>query len=139
METMLEPQLELEVENEPTRILIVDDDPDQTIVLNYYLSKQGFQIEIAHSAAEGKKKVSTFRPNLILLDIELPDASGFNVCQEITDDPVTCEIPIIFVSGADFDNALRDARFAGCAFYVRKPYDPNVLLVLIQKTLDEAI
>ena len=78
------------------------------------------------------------RPHLVLLDLGLPDADGFQVCQELADDLATTSIPVIIVSGEERRDILRRARAAGSQFYVRKPYDPNALLVLIETALRAA-
>lgn len=120
------------------KILIIDDDRDQVDVLTYHLTGQGFEVSTAHDASEGFRQLQENCPHLVLLDIDLPDATGLEVCTKICDDPATCQIPVIFVSGAEQPDVLRQARAAGCAYYMRKPYDPNALLVIIKQTLDES-
>lgn len=137
METLLEPELERQIEEVKPRILLIDDDRDQVEVLRYHLSRQGFEVRSAYSGGEGLRQLKREIPNLVLLDIDLPDATGLELCELICDDPETCQIPVIFVSGAEQPDILRRARAAGCAFYMRKPYDPNALLVVIQQTLRE--
>ena len=74
----------------------------------------------------------------MLLDLQLPDQSGLDVCQELADGPETAGTPVIVLSGMSRPDIIRRSRAAGCQFYVRKPYDPNVLLLLIRQALDEA-
>jgi CheY-like chemotaxis protein len=71
------------------------------------------------------------------LDLRLPDSDGLTVCQKLVDSPETCGIPVIIVSGMEHPEILRRCRAAGCHFYVRKPYDPNALLVLIRQAIDD--
>jgi len=137
METLLEPELELEKLDARPKILVIDDDLDQVAVLKYHLAQQGFEVVTAHTGSDGIRLLKKEMPNLVLLDIELPDATGFELCERICDDPETFQIPVIFVSGVDQLDVLRRARSVGCAFYMRKPYDPNALLLLIQQTLEE--
>ena len=63
---------------------------------------------------------------------------GFDVCQQLADDPQTCSIPVIILSGMERPDIIRRARSSGCQYFVRKPYDPNALLVLIQSAIGEA-
>jgi twitching motility two-component system response regulator PilH len=77
-------------------------------------------------------------PSLVLLDLRLPDADGFNVCQELADASETCTIPVIILSGMERPDIIRRSRAAGCQYYVRKPYDPNALLILVQHAIGES-
>ncbi len=120
------------------RILIVDDDDATADVLSTRLSRQGFLTSIADTGQMARALVRTDRPNVILLDLRLPDVDGFELCQELVDSEETTGIPIIIISGLECPDVLRRARAAGCWYYLRKPYDPNALLTLIQQALDEA-
>ncbi|MFO7908382.1 MAG: response regulator [Planctomycetota bacterium] len=119
-------------------ILIVDDDQDQVDVLAHRLKKQGFSTVLAHQGRVGLEKARQHRPDVVLLDLRLPDLDGFAVCEQLVDAPETCHIPVIIVSGVDQDNIVRSSRTAGCEFFVRKPYDPNVLLTLIQHAMQRS-
>jgi DNA-binding response OmpR family regulator len=92
----------------------------------------------AHSAAAGRNLARRERPDLVVLDLRLPDGNGFDVCADLVDSPETCDIPVIIVSGLERGDIVRTARKAGCHFFVRKPYDPNALLTLIEHALREA-
>ena len=116
-------------------ILIVDDDQEQVEVLSYRLRKQGFETVLAHEGRIGLEKARESLPDVVLLDVGLPDLDGLAVCEELVDSPHTCHIPIIIVSGLAQENIVRSSRTAGCEFFVRKPYDPNVLLALIEHAL----
>lgn len=118
-----------------TSILIVDDDEDQVSLLEYRLQRLGFDTIYARSGSEAVESAQAKHPDLILLDVRLPDIDGLRVCQRITDAPETCDIPVIIISGVDSPDILRASRAAGCQFYVRKPCDPNVLFALIRQTL----
>ncbi len=106
-------------------ILIVDDDQAQVEVLSHRLQKQGFSTVLAYEGRAGLAKAREHRPDLVLLDLRLPDVDGFTVCEQLVDSPETCDIPIIMVSGSDRPDIVRSSRAAGCEFFVRKPYDPN--------------
>lgn len=119
----------------PRTILIVDDDPDQAEVLSCRLLSQGYQTITADTGEGGLDLARAERPHLVLLDLCLPDTDGIEVCRELADDQSTTSIPIIIVSGEERPDVLRQARAAGSQYYVRKPYDPNALLVLIESAL----
>jgi DNA-binding response OmpR family regulator len=118
-------------------ILIVDRDVDQAFCLSRRLSTQGFITVTADRGLLAMGIAQAETPDLILLDVSLPDRDGLDVCRDLTDSPVTCHIPIIVLSDLAHPNMVRLARSAGCEFFLRKPYDPNVLLTLIEATLGD--
>jgi DNA-binding response OmpR family regulator len=120
------------------RILIIDDDDVMVDVLGQRLQRQGYEILVAASGEEGLALASLHIPSLILLDLRLPDADGFNVCQELADTSETCTIPVIILSGMERPDIIRRSRAAGCQYYVRKPYDPNALLILVRHAIGES-
>ena len=119
------------------RILIVEDESTVAEVLSIYLTRQGFSAIQAGSGRRGLELARLHRPHLVLLDLRLPDINGFQVCQGLEDDLVTRNIPVIMLSGMQRPDIIRRSRAAGCHFYVRKPYDPNALLILIQQAIGE--
>lgn len=137
-DTVLEPEFEMLPNADSRKVLIVDDDAGQTEVLAYRLKKQGYRTKTENSGESGLKSAQTDRPDLIVLDIHMPDMSGLEVCQQLNDEISTCSIPVIIVSGSDEGDVVRQARTAGSRYFVRKPYDPNVLLTLIQSALSDA-
>ena len=127
----------VEVAAERARILIIDDDVDQADVLAYRLRHQGFDVKHSASARQGAQLAQQWSPDTILLDIRMPDGDGLELCGQLSDDPATAMIPVVLVSGAEMPHLIRQARSAGSRFFVSKPYDPNVLLLLIQQTLQQ--
>ena len=116
-------------------ILIIEDDDAQSLALSHRLEKQGFATAAVADGQAGIDFVRRERPDLIVLDLCLPDVDGFQVCEELADDPDTCHIPIIMLSAMERPDIIRRSRAAGCQYYVRKPYDPNALLLLIEHSL----
>ncbi len=107
-------------------------------VLSVRLSRQGFSTLIAENGQQALALAQSDKPDLILLDLRLPDIDGFELSQHLVDDEATSEIPVIIVSGMERPDIIRRSRAAGCHYFVHKPYDPNVLLTLIQEAIDEA-
>jgi CheY-like chemotaxis protein len=118
-------------------ILIVEDDPSIAEVLSIRLDQQGYDSHCAGTGAEAMKLARRHQPHLALLDLRLPDVDGFALCQQMDDDPETCAIPKIVLSGMERPDIIRATRSAGCKFFVRKPYDPNALLILIEQAISE--
>lgn len=126
------------VEALPTTILAIDDDQDLLVVLAHRLQAQGFEVLTSRDARNGMRLAAERRPHLILLDLQLPDADGLEVCSRLADDEATSAIPIIVISGAEQPDIVRRCRAAGSQYFLRKPYDPNALLTLIRSALAEA-
>ena len=136
--TALAPQSTARSPLPTSRVLIVDDDHSQAEVLAYRLARQGYETLTANTGRSGLQLAIDQLPSLVLLDLRLPDMDGLNICQELTDDGRTCGIPVIILSGMERPDIIRRSRAAGCHYYVRKPYDPNALLLLVQSAIDEA-
>jgi CheY-like chemotaxis protein len=136
--TLEQPQaVPVETRQRPT-ILIVDDDEAMSDVLSHRLRQQGFDATTADSGEAGLALARSERPSLIVLDLRLPDIDGFSICEDLADDPATCAIPVIILSGMERPDILRRCRAAGCHYFIRKPYDPNALLILIRQAIREA-
>lgn len=130
-----DPQAELAVDEPQRPILIVEDDASLAEVLAIRLERQGFCSMWAETGKRALEIARTHRPRLVILDLRLPDVDGFQVCQRLEETPETCGIPIIILSGMERPDIVRRARAAGCRYYVRKPYDPNALLILIEHAI----
>lgn len=122
----------------PISILIIEDDEELASVLSTRLTSQGYDVVSAATGARGLARARTERPDLVLLDLKLPDVDGFAVCQELADSPETCGIPVIVLSGMERPDIVRRSRAAGCRYFVRKPYDPNALLTLMERAIEES-
>lgn len=120
------------------QVLIVDDEESIAEPLRLRLEKLGFGTIVARNGQQALDLARLVRPHCITLDLCLPDVDGLDLCQKLVDDEQTGEIPVIIVSGREQDDILRRARAAGCQYFVRKPYDPNVLLTLIRQAIDDA-
>ena len=134
---IVEPQMQLQKLTDNSTILIIEDDPLQLDFLEDGLSRQGFNVLAAMTCDGGMRIARSERPDVILLDVLLPDGDGLRVCEKLVDDPQTIGIPIIIVSGSDKEDIVWLSRCSGSQYFLRKPFDPNTLLVLINQALDE--
>ncbi len=119
-------------------ILLVEDDPYQLEILEYRLQEMNFAVTTLNRGRHVIETARQLQPDLILLDIELPDTSGLDLCAELADDPATSAIPVVIVSGTEQTDVVRAARKAGCKFFLCKPYDPNALLLIAEHSIREA-
>ena len=120
-------------------ILVIDDDKSTSCFLTQNLNKQGFKTTTADSGKKGLAVARSQHPDLIVLDVSLPDMDGFALCESLGDSPDTCSIPVIMLSGTESPGIVRHARSAGAHFFVRKPFDPNALLVLIKQAIRDTM
>lgn len=122
----------------PAAVLIVEDDVSLSTALSLSLGHQGFETHTSRSGNRGLEMAREKRFAAVLLDLHLPDSDGLDICQQLVDDPRTCDVPIIIVSASDRPDVLRRCRAAGCQYFIRKPYDPNALLILLRHAIDES-
>ncbi len=119
-------------------VLIIDDDDTLSDVLSHRLKQQGFQTVAAYSGNAGLEQAKAQPPSAIILDLVLPDVDGLSICAQLADSPETCAAPIIILSGKEQPGLVRSCRAAGCHYFLRKPYDPSALLVLIRQAIRDA-
>ena len=115
------------------RVLIVDDEPHIVKLLELKFKLAGYEVLAAASGQEGLKLARTKEPNLIILDIMMPDLDGFAVAQQLKADPTTQAIPIVFLSARTTEADEAQGMSLGAAAYVRKPFRPSQLLSLVKE------
>jgi two-component system cell cycle response regulator DivK len=119
------------------RILVVEDQEDLRGVLHTLLSDSGYTVIEAADGQAGVAMALSERPDLILMDIQLPVLDGYDATRQIKASPDLKETPIIAVSSFAMKGDEEKARAAGCDHYVTKPYSPIQLLRMIRGFLPE--
>jgi two-component system cell cycle response regulator DivK len=119
------------------RILVVEDQEDLRGVLRDLLTGSGYKVSEAADGNDGVAKALSERPDLILMDIQLPGLDGYEATRQIKSDPKLATTPIIAVSSFAMKGDEEKARAAGCDLYVTKPYSPFQLLRVIKGILGE--
>ncbi len=117
------------------RIFIVDDDEIVLTSLKKLLILSGFEVEVTQESKGVFQKIKAFNPNIIILDLLMPNMGGVEICQMLNDDKQTSGIPIIVVSGLSNPNDQKNAYRLGVINYFTKPYDFNKLLQEINKAI----
>ena len=121
------------------RILIVEDQEDNRTILRDVLSTVGYELIEALNGEDGVKLAQSERPDLILMDIQLPKMDGYEATQQIKSIAELKTIPIIAVTSYALSGDEAKARAAGCDGYIAKPFSPRELLAKVRKYLsDEA-
>ena len=119
------------------RILVVEDQDDLRAILRDFLTASGYEVVEAADGGEGVAKAQSERPDLILMDIQLPILDGYETTRQIRADPNLKTMPIIAVSSYAMKGDEEKARASGCDHYVTKPYSPIQLLRLIRGFLGD--
>jgi len=115
------------------RILVVEDQEDNRRILRDLLTSAGYEIIQAENGEEALAAAARERPDLILMDIQLPLLDGYEATRRIKSNPGLRAIPIIVVTSYALSGDEGKARAAGCDAYVTKPYSPRVLLAKIRE------
>jgi DNA-binding response OmpR family regulator len=118
------------------KILVVEDDSELVELIRFNLKKAGFSVGTAHDGIEALKKVRSLLPDLILLDLMLPELDGFAVCEILRRDPKTSTVPIIILTAMSSQLARLTGLDAGASDYITKPFSPKLLLARVQALLD---
>lgn len=111
-----------------SKILVVDDDPDIVEILRYNLSLGGYDIKSAINGKEAIKKAKIFIPEIILLDVMMPEMDGIETCTILKEIPSLSNTRIIFLSARNEDYTQLSAFDAGADDYISKPVKPKILL-----------
>ncbi|MBA2117243.1 response regulator [Bremerella alba] len=119
-------------------VLICDDEPDICEALAHFVKKRGFDPIVTHKGNDCIRLALQQRPMAILLDVNLPDSNGLDVCSQLTDAVQTSQIPVIILSANGGDDMIRQSRRSGARFYVRKPYDPNTVVAILEQAVNDA-
>ena len=117
------------------RILVVEDQPDNRQIIRDMLIDTGYEIAEAENGEEALAAIAKQRPDLILMDIQLPVMDGYAATRRIKNDPALKSIPVIAVTSYALSGEEKKAREAGCDDYVPKPYSPRELLAKIRQYL----
>ncbi len=119
------------------RILVVEDQPDNRKIIRDVFAPTGYEIIEAENGEEALAAVTKARPDLTLMDIQLPVMDGYTATRRIKADPALRSIPIIAVTSYALSGEEKKAREAGCDAYIPKPYSPRELLAKVRQYLSD--
>ena len=125
-----EPRLHLP--RQGVRLLVVDDHPSLRMLLRTTFEIIDIEVDEAGNAAEAMQRVEERLPDVIVLDVALPDVDGITLCRRFRAQPATADVPIVLLTGSS-DTSNEEGRAAGANAFVRKPFSPLELLETIEK------
>jgi len=117
------------------KILVIDDLPENVFMLQDRLEHEGYEVLTAYDGFSGMEKAKTDLPDLILLDIMMPDITGLEVCKILVNDPLTKDIPIILVTAKSGAEDTKEGLEAGAFDYIKKPFNKIDLLARVKSAL----
>jgi two-component system, cell cycle response regulator DivK len=119
------------------RILVVEDQEDLRGILRDLFTRSGYSVIEAIDGATGVSCAKSNRPDIILMDIQMPVIDGYEAIRQIKADPALTSIPIVAISSFAMKGDEEKARAAGCDHYVTKPYSPMQLLRMVRSYLGD--
>jgi two-component system alkaline phosphatase synthesis response regulator PhoP len=123
------------------RILVVDDEPDFSMIVKKNLEKEGFEVELAYDGAEGLAKVKENPPDAIVLDVMMPEVDGYQVCSKLKKDTQYSDIPIILLTAvASHVTSTRYSHYDGMNMeaddYMPKPASAEQITESVKRLLN---
>ena len=120
------------------KILIVDDEPNIVVSLEFLLTREGFAVAVAADGEEALAQVAAFDPDLLLLDVMMPKKSGFEVCEALRADPGRTGLRILMLSAKSRDAEIAKGLAIGADAYMTKPFSTKELLAKVKGLLGVA-
>ena len=114
-------------------VLVVEDDPEINQLIGAYVEFAGFRYIAATDGAEALSQVRDHPPCAVILDLMLPELSGWEICRRLKNDPDTCGIPIIILTALDNDDSRQEGVRCGAVEYLTKPFNPDEFLEVLSK------
>src|SRR3954465_509442 len=125
------------LESGKRKVLIVDDDVELVELMNKVLEEDGrFEVRIASNGFDAGMMVKDYRPDVIVLDVMLPDINGKEVCQRVRADPTLEDVRILCISGMVEDDKIQELRLAGADFFMHKPFEVEKMIDRMCELLD---
>ncbi len=125
--------------NKPLKVLVVDDEPDVVEILSYNLTKENFEVFKAYNGNEAISAAIEVLPDLIIMDIRMPELNGIEACRIIKKNETLKNIPILFLTSDNDEYTSLSAVEAGGDHYVTKPIRPAILMGMITELIRGAV
>ncbi len=117
------------------RIVVIEDETDILEVIAYNLKREGYDVVTSTSGEDGLDKIEKTKPNLVVLDLMLPEVDGIELCRKLKSDPVTQAIPVIMVTAKGEESDVVLGLGVGADDYVTKPFSPRELTARVKAVL----
>jgi DNA-binding response OmpR family regulator len=125
----------METKHMSKKILIVDDEPNIVISLEFLMKKEKFEVAVANDGEDALTKVASFNPDLILLDVMMPKKSGFEVCEALRADPARAGLLIMMLTAKGRETEVAKGLAIGADAYMTKPFSTKDLVAKVKEML----
>jgi len=123
--------MSMKIKLNTANILVIDDEPQVTEIVETFLTSAGHTVYVDNVASSGLKKAKELKPDLILLDIMMPEIDGYDICNNLKNDPDTANIPVLFLTGKDRGDDMGRSFQVGGDMFIKKPFSCDRLLEII--------
>lgn len=120
------------------KILIVDDEPNIVISLEFLMQQSGYEVAIARDGEEALTQMVSFQPDLVLLDVMLPLRNGFEVCQKIRENSLWNRVKVVMLSAKGREIEVSKGLTLGADAYITKPFSTKDLVAQVQQLLSDS-
>ncbi len=120
---------------EPKKILVVDDDPYILMSLEFLMKKNGFDVMVARNGTEALELAGKQVPDIVLLDIMMPDVDGYAICKHIKSSKKLKEAKVVFMSAKSREADIKKGYELGASLYITKPFSTRQLLKQVQELI----
>jgi len=128
--------------SEKKKVLVIDDEPDLSAMVKKNLEKEGFDVDIAYNGQEGIEKIQESPPDIVVLDVMMPEKDGFAVCKELKSNDEYADIPIIMLTAvAEHVSSTRYSHYGGMSMeaddYLPKPSSAEEITESVKRLLED--
>lgn len=120
------------------KILIADDEPNIVISLEFLLKREGYEVVVARNGVEALVRVRAERPDMAILDVMMPQRNGFEVCQDLRQDPEFKDLRIMMLTAKGRDTEVSKGLALGADVYMTKPFSTRELVAKVKALIDRA-
>lgn len=120
------------------RVLIVDDEPNIVISVEFLMKREGYQVSVARDGEEALERIRADRPHLVVLDVMMPKRNGFEVCELVRADPELASIRILMLSAKGREAEMDKGMALGADAYIAKPFSTRDLVDQVKTLLESA-
>jgi DNA-binding response OmpR family regulator len=118
-----------------SRILIVDDEPNIILALEFLMRREGFEVAVAEDGERALQAMAEHRPDLVILDVMLPRLNGFEVCQRLRAQPAWRDVPVLMLTAKGHEAEMKKGLALGADAYMTKPFSTRDLVAEIRRLL----
>ncbi len=119
------------------KILVAEDERDIRELIGFTLRFAQYEVELARNGAEAVAIAPQVQPDLILMDVRMPVKTGYEACEELKQNPITKDVPVVFLSAKGQESEIQEGLAVGAMDYILKPFAPDELTAKVREILQK--